>query len=68
MAEAKTKKDMKQVETGWVVLEFTEDWGTKKKGDKETYHNSTADTLVNQKEVAKVVEKLKKYVPKEAKK
>lgn len=60
------KKDMKSVKTGYVVLEFTKDWGSKKAGDKETYHGSTANALVNKAKVAKIVEELKVYVPKKA--
>jgi CRISPR/Cas system Type II protein with McrA/HNH and RuvC-like nuclease domain len=51
-------------ESGFIVVEFTEEHGTKKVGDKETYHHSTAAVLVNKAKVAKIVEKLKIYVPK----
>jgi hypothetical protein len=54
-------------ESGFVVIEFTKPHGTHDVGEKETYHHSTAAALVNKLEVAKVVEKLKKYVPKKAK-
>lgn len=62
---AKAREDNKkelQVKTDWVILEFTDSWGSKKKGDKEKYHISTAKTLVKRK-VAKVIEELTKYVP-----
>ena len=49
--------------SGFVKLEFLGDFGTKKKGDTEVYHVSTAEALVH-KGHAKVVEKLMKYVPK----
>jgi hypothetical protein len=62
MAEDKEVKQKGEA-SGWVVLEFTSLWGTKKKGDKETYHQSTANALVERK-VAKVSEVIEKYVPK----
>lgn len=58
-------KDMKKVETGFVICTFTKKHGTKVKGDTETYHISTANQLVAAK-VAEITEKLTKYVPKEA--
>lgn len=54
----------KEKESGFVVIEFTKPHGTHDVGDQETYHHSTAAALVNKMEVAKVVNKLKKYVPK----
>ena len=51
-------------ESGFVVLEFTKAHGSKVKGDKETYHHSTANALVGKLGVAKVVKNLEKYVPK----
>lgn len=63
---AEEKKDVSVELTGFVVVEFTKDFGSYKKGDKETYHNSTAKGLVEKAKVAKVVEEVKKYVPKKA--
>ena len=54
--------------SGFVILEFIKDHGTKKEGDEETYHVSTATALVKKLKVAKVVKQLKKYVPKKEKK
>lgn len=59
------KKNMEKVETGFVVCTFIKEHGTKKKGDKETYHVSTANQLVKAK-VAEITEKLTEYVPKKA--
>lgn len=56
-------KKEERVKTGWVVLEFTKKWGSNNKGDKKTYHISTAQALVDKEKVAKVIEELKKYVP-----
>jgi hypothetical protein len=51
-------------DSGFVILEFTKEWGTKEIGDTETYHVSTANALVYKAGVAKVKTVLKKYVPK----
>mgnify|MGYP000038264141 CR=1 FL=1 len=51
------------VETGWIVIKFTKNWGSRKVGDKETYHTSTANSLLKRK-VAVKAETLKKYQPK----
>lgn len=67
MADTAKKPEGKDEKTGWVILEFTKAHGTKKAGDKETYHKSTANALVERK-VAKVVEELTKFVPKKAEK
>ena len=61
MAEEKAKG--KEEKTGWVIVEFTKDYSSRKKGDKEKYHKSTANALVNKLKVAKIVEELKKFVP-----
>ena len=58
----------KKVETGFVKIKFTADWGSYKKGDTEVYHNTTAGALIEKEKVAEVAEVLKKYVPKEANK
>ena len=58
------KKDMKREKTGWFIIEFLKDHGSYKKGDKETYHISTAKALVDKLKVAKVVEELSVYRPK----
>jgi hypothetical protein len=69
MAEAKKEeKDGQEVKTGFQVVEFTKEHGSRKKGEKETYHKSTADALVNKLKVAKVVEELTKWEPKKAEK
>jgi len=60
----KENKDVLKVKTDWVILEFTESWGSKVKGDKEKYHISTARSLVDKAKVAKVIEEVEKYVPK----
>lgn len=67
MADTAKKPEGKDVKTGWVVLEFTSAHGTKKSGDKETYHMSTAKGLIARK-VAKIVEELTKFVPKQVQK
>lgn len=69
--ESKLKKsepiEIQKGESGFVVLEFLKNHGTKKVGDKETYHHSTANALVSKLKVAKVIEHIKKYVPKKVK-
>jgi len=59
---AENEKKAKEVETGYVVLKFTKSWGTKKTGDLETYHMSTAKALIAKK-VAEIKEKLVEYFP-----
>lgn len=63
MAETAEKQKESGVKTGFVVLEFIKSHGSRKKGDKETYHRSTANALVEKLKVAKVIEELKKFVP-----
>ena len=60
------KSTQKKELTGFVVVEFTQDWGSKKKGDTETYHKSTAEALVKKGKCCKIVKEIEKYVPKEA--
>lgn len=47
-------------------VEFTKDFATKKKGDKDSYDGMLANQLVNVDKVAKYVEEVKK-APKKAK-
>lgn len=66
MAEDKNTEEKpkgKEVKTGWVVVEFTKDHGSTKKGDKRKYHASTAKAIVNKLKVGKIVEEITKYVP-----
>lgn len=67
VAETSKKIKISDEDSGFVVLEFVKEHGTKKEGDKETYHHSTANALVGKLGVAKVVSHVKKYVPKKAK-
>lgn len=52
--------------SGFVVLKFKEQWNDRKPGSEETYHVSTAKSLVHL-GVAEVKEHIKIYVPKKAK-
>lgn len=64
MAEEKKEEAKgKDVKTGFVVVEFTKDHASRKKGEKETYHTSTAKALTEKLKVAKIAEVLTKYVP-----
>jgi len=60
MAEEKGK----QVPTGYVDVEFTKSHGSKKVGDVETYHKSTANALVSKIKVGKIIKTHKVYEPK----
>lgn len=51
--------------TGFVVVKFLNDEPGNKKGEKRTYHISTANTLVKKK-IVEIVEELEEYVPKTA--
>jgi len=67
-AKAPKKIQVPEGGTGFVVLEFTQNHGSYKKGDKETYHHSTANALVGKLNVAKVSSYVKKVKPKKEKK
>lgn len=67
----KLKSNVKDIDvpkgmTGFVEVEFLRAWGGRKKGDKETYHVSTAKSLIHH-EAVKVLKHIEKYVPKKAK-
>jgi hypothetical protein len=67
MAEEAKEKTVNKIDTKggkYVELEFIEKHGSKKVGDKETYHHTTANALVHKLKVAKVVKNLKTYKPK----
>ena len=67
-AKSTDKPEGKDVKTGFVELEFTSDFGSRKKGDTATYHASTADALVKKRKVAKITKELTKFVPANAEK
>lgn len=61
------KKPVNEIDTTngkYVELEFIKKHGSKKPGDKEIYHHTTANALVHKIKVAKVVKNLKTYKPK----
>lgn len=67
MADEAKEKTVKEIDTtkgAYVELEFTSKHGSKKPGDKEIYHHTTANALVNKLKVATVVKNLKTYKPK----
>ena len=67
-AKSTDKPEGKDVETGYVELEFTKNFGSRKKGEEATYHSSTAKSLVEKLKVAKITKKLTKFVPAKAEK
>jgi hypothetical protein len=67
--ESKAKKGKVSESSGWWICEFVkpEKGSSYKKGDKETYHKSTADIL-EKKGIINKVSELEEYHPKMAKK
>lgn len=62
MAEEAKEKGL-NVKTGWVTVEFIKEHGSRKEGDTEKYHVSTANALTKKLKVAKVIKTHTTFVP-----